>query len=86
LELGYQELDKENKNIYHYLAYCGSVECLQVLNFYIKLTKLMKVNDEMIKMLAQYGYKRTDMKSGKLKYTVSPKREMLFSELQKEAI
>jgi hypothetical protein len=34
----------------------------------------MKLNEDLLKLLALYGYKRTDMKAGKLKYRVSPKR------------
>ena len=65
------------------MAYSGSVECLQTLNFYIKVTKLQKLNQSLLGMLSKYGYKRTDMKAGKLKYSVSPKREAQFNQLQK---
>lgn len=72
--LSYTDTDQEHKNIYHFLTYSGSIDCLQTLNFYIKLTKLKKLNEDMMKILGLHGYKRTDMKGGKLKYTVSPKR------------
>jgi hypothetical protein len=45
-----------------------------MLNFHIKLTRLIKLNDDLIRILSKHGYKRTDMRAGKLKYTVSPKR------------
>lgn len=42
--LPYHEPDHEHKNLYHFIAYSGSAECLQVLNFYIKLIKIQKLN------------------------------------------
>jgi hypothetical protein len=60
--LPYTELDSENKNIYHFITYSGSIECLQILNFYIKLTKNIKINNILLKLLAKFNYKRTDMK------------------------
>lgn len=67
-------LDKEQKNLYHFISYSGSVECLQMLGFYLKVVELRKLNEQMLTMLSKYGFKRTDMKAGKLKYSVSPKR------------
>ena len=50
------------------------MECLRTLIFFIKLEKLRKVNEQLLKMLEMHGFKRTDMKDGLLKFEVSNKR------------
>lgn len=66
------EADNEKKNIYHICAYYGSNSCFQIINNHTKLVKVQELNEKFLQLLQQYNYKRTDAKSGKLKYSVSP--------------
>lgn len=62
--LNFEEKDNENKNIYHFCAYSGSIKCLKTLREFIKIEKIRKLNEEYLRILKKCNYKRTDMKNG----------------------
>lgn len=48
----------------------------------MKLSKIRILNEKYISLLTVNNYKRTDVKNGKLKFSVSEQRQKSFDKLQ----